>query len=319
VFGRVKRAQTAKQILNEYSQKLQAVTAERDELNRRCSELATVVENMGFPPGHFYSALVDTRDPHVISAVRSRTSRIERIPVDKKRILETLRAFARHRRRFPFSRDNQGGYRFHLNNTFLGPHDSFALFSIILELEPERVVEIGSGFSSALLLDVNEHFMGSKMSLTFIDPGLEQLRKLIHWSELKKAQIIERRVQDVPYEVFDALRSGDILFIDSSHVSKTASDVNYYLFEILPKLPVGTIIHIHDIFYPFEYPEDWVLNQKRSWNEAYLMRAFLAYNSAFEIIYWSSFASRVLGEELHDLVPLCRGDEGGSLWLRKVS
>jgi hypothetical protein len=319
VFRWLKRAHTARQTSDENSKKLQALISERDELSRRCSQLATVVENMGFPPGHFYSVVVDAHDPHVISAVRSRTSHIERISVDEKPILETLRAFAKHYARYPFSRDNEGRYRFHLNNTFLGPHDSFALFSIILELEPSRVVEIGSGFSSALLLDVNEHFLEGKMSLTFIDPSLEQLRALIHGSELKTATMIERGVQDVPFEVFDALRSGDLLFIDSSHVSKTASDVNYYLFEILPKLPVGTVTHIHDIFYPFEYPEDWVLNQKRSWNEAYLVRAFLEYNTAFEVMYWSSYASCVLSEQLRRSAPLCADDEGGSLWLRKVS
>jgi hypothetical protein len=105
--------------------------------------------------------------------------------------------------------------------------------------------------------------------------------------------------------------------VDSSHVSKTGSDVNYYLFQILPRLKPGVVIHIHDMFWPFEYLEEWVLSEKRSWNEAYLVHAFLQYNSAFEIVYWNNYAFHFLSAELRAAMPLCLGNEGGSLWLRK--
>ncbi|HXE13548.1 MAG TPA: class I SAM-dependent methyltransferase [Bryobacteraceae bacterium] len=316
MFKRLRREQNPREVAHD--QQLTTLICERDNLKRRCDELSAVIEDLGFPPGHFYSPVVDTRDPHVIGAVRTRTSQGHGVTVDTEQILENLHTFARHQRCFPFSSSNQGGHRFHLNNTFFGPHDSLALFSILLEYKPKRVVEVGSGFSSALFLDTDELFLDAQMQLTFIDPSLEQLRSLIRSDETQRVQMIEQKVQDVPFQVFDALESGDILFIDSSHVSKTASDVNHYLFEVLPRLSAGVMVHIHDIFYPFEYPEDWVLNQKRSWNEAYLVRAFLQYNTAFRMIYWSSFASRMLTEHVCELMPLAAGDEGGSLWLRKV-
>ena len=84
-------------------------------------------------------------------------------------------------------------------------------------------------------------------------------------------------------ETFAALEGGDILFIDSTHVLKTGSDVVRLYNEIVPRLNAGVIVHIHDIFYPFEYPRDWVL-EGRAWSEAYLVRVFLAFNSEYEIL-----------------------------------
>ena len=82
------------------------------------------------------------------------------------------------------------------------------------------------------------------------------------------------RVQDVPIDEFRALGSGDVLFIDSSHVLKTGSDVHRELFEILPALASGVLIHFHDIDYPFEYPDLFLFERRYSWNEAYAVRAF---------------------------------------------
>jgi len=118
--------------------------------------------------------------------------------------------------------------------------------------------------------------------------------------------------------VFEQLDENDIFFLDSSHVSKTGSDVNYLIFEILPALKPGVLVHIHDILYPFEYPEEWVLKERRSWNESYLLRAFLQYNSAFEIVYWNNFVWHRMHEELGGLMPLCLENEGGSIWLRRM-
>jgi hypothetical protein len=92
----------------------------------------------------------------------------------------------------------------------------------------------------------------------------------------------------VPAEIFRSLNENEILFIDSSHVAKTHSDVLHILFDILPLLKKGVLIHFHDILWPFEYPKIW-LDQGRAWNEAYFLRAFLQYNKSFEILYFNSF------------------------------
>lgn len=185
---------------------------------------------------------------------------------------------------------------------------------MLAEFRPERVVEIGSGFSSRLLLDTSERFFRGETEITLIDPSPGTLDDL---SPTTRTRMLSCRVQDAPFELFDELGANDILFVDSSHVGKTGSDVNHYLFQILPRLKPAVIIHIHDIFSPFEYLAEWVLADNRSWNEAYLVHAFLQYNSAFEIVYWNNYAFHFLGAELREAMPLCMENEGGSLWIRK--
>src|SRR5690606_8620162 len=115
----------------------------------------------------------------------------------------------------------------------------------------------------------------------------------------------------VPLAVFEELNAGDMLFIDSTHVAKTGSDVNYILFEILPRLKSGVLIHFHDIFYPFEYPRDWVFNG-RNWNEVYFLKAFLMYNTTFEIKLFSHYLHKH-HPNVFEAMPLCYRNHGGNL------
>lgn len=119
----------------------------------------------------------------------------------------------------------------------------------------------------------------------------------------------------VSLAVFEKLNKGDILFVDSTYVSKTGSDVNYILFEILPVLKKGVIIHFHDVFYPFEYPKEWVF-QGRNRNESYILKAFLMYNESFEIKLFSEYLHRHHKEVFEDM-PLCYLTAGGNLWVEK--
>src|SRR5207247_5820903 len=80
------------------------------------------------------------------------------------------------------------------------------------------------------------------------------------------------------------LQSGDVLFIDSSHTVKIGGDVNYLFLEVLPRLKPGVIVHVHDIFLPFEYPREWVRDDFRFWAEQYLLQAFLTFNSEFQVL-----------------------------------
>ena len=89
-------------------------------------------------------------------------------------------------------------------------------------------------------------------------------------------------------KILDLLSAGDILFIDSSHTVTTGGDVPYLFLEILPRLNPGVLIHIHDIFLPFDYPEQWVL-EDWGWTEQYLVHAFLSYNQTFEILWPASY------------------------------
>ena len=119
----------------------------------------------------------------------------------------------------------------------------------------------------------------------------------------------------------DQLAANDILFIDSSHVSKAGSDVNHILFELLPRLAPGVFVHFHDVLYPFEYPREW-FELGISWNEPYILRAFLQYNTQFPIRFWNDFMMKFHAEAIQKLMPLCADPPafgvGGSLWLQRV-
>jgi hypothetical protein len=119
-------------------------------------------------------------------------------------------------------------------------------------IHPRRYVEIGSGFSSAVLLDINEEWRG--------------------------------------------------------------------LLEVLPLLPVGTFVHFHDIFYPFDYPAAWLIDQNRSWNEAYFLRAFLMYNAQFKVHFWSDYLGLFAGDRARgDRAPSLLPTRSSSIWLERVA
>jgi hypothetical protein len=165
-------------------------------------------------------------------------------------------------------------------------------------------------------LDTNELFFGGTIKISFIEPHPELLLSLINEPDKNKQRIISSRLQDVDLSEFASLEANDILFIDSTHVSKINSDVNRIFFDILPNLSSGVHVHFHDIFFPFEYPKDWVY-EGRALNESYLLRAFLQYNNAFRIILMNTFMMRFHVPFFKEKMPLCLKDPGGSIWIRR--
>jgi predicted O-methyltransferase YrrM len=182
---------------------------------------------------------------------------------------------------------------------------------------PRRVVEVGSGFSSALMLDVDDLYLEQQTSLTFIEPYPDRLDSLLTAEDKARVRIIRQPIQNTSMDVFSDLASGDFLFIDSSHISKVGSDVNFLIFEVLPQLPVGTFVHFHDIFWPFEYPAEWI-GQGTAWNESYLLHAFLMFNSNFEIVLWVPFCARSWSELIKERMPNYMIDTGAAIWIRRI-
>lgn len=116
--------------------------------------------------------------------------------------------------------------------------------------------------------------------------------------------------------LFDTLGENDMLFIDSTHVAKINSDVCVVFFEILPRLKSGVLVHFHDIFYPFSYPDSWLLN-RNAWNESYMLRAFLEFNNAFEIVFFNTCLHHLYRARFEESLPLSRKNHGGSIWIRR--
>ena len=195
--------------------------------------------------------------------------------------------------------------------------DSRTLFVLLNHWKPKRMIEVGSGFSSLLTAHVNHNYLEDSINFSCVEPyPREFLKKKI--PGLNK--VIVEKVEDVDKALFAALEAGDILFIDSSHVSKTGSDVNFLFFEILPILKKGVKIHIHDIFFPYDYPKEWVLKDNRSWNEQYLLRALLMYSDTFKVLFGCSYAYY----KFPDLVVKAlnhqkkQGFGGCSIWIEKT-
>jgi predicted O-methyltransferase YrrM len=270
------------------------------------------------PPGHFYSPYPDEADAKKhLDRINQRTSfNIPGVTLNNDAMLEMWNKLLPFMAKAPFKEEANQEHRYHWVNDFYSFGDASVYFSLISLLKPKKIIEIGSGFSSALALDTREH-LRLDTKLTFIEPYPHILNQLLRDSDRNTATLIEDKVQNVSLDVFSALEPNDILFVDSSHVMKTGSDVCYEIFDILPVLKPGVIVHFHDVFFPFEYPEKWVLSDKRAWNELYALRAFLMYNSAFDILFFNHYFMKRFPDEANNPATPFAKNCGGGLWMVK--
>ncbi|MCK4668377.1 class I SAM-dependent methyltransferase [Candidatus Dependentiae bacterium] len=275
-----------------------------------------------FRPGHFYSPIPDLDD------LRSCTDKIfsnngksfPGINLNEEKQFELLKELLIFYKEMPFKENKNSDNRFYFDNRLYYYSDAIFLYSMIRNFKPQKIIEIGSGFSSCLILDMNEKFFENQIECTFIEPHPERLNALL--KDTDKINLKQAFLQDIDLDLFRELNEGDILFIDTSHVTKTGSEVNHILFNILPNLKKGVLIHFHDIFFPFEYPEKWVF-EGRAWNEIYILRAFLQYNNEFEIVLFNTYLEFKYNEWFKTNIPLCLKKfinddrKTGSIWLRK--
>ncbi|MBD2700708.1 class I SAM-dependent methyltransferase [Spirosoma sp. BT702] len=276
---------------------------------------------LGFPPGHYYSPIVNksellNRDELFENFPRQ----IPNIDLREAQQMKLLEQFSKLYPTIPFSKAYNPDHRYHydaLGNQYCYS-DAIMLHCIMRTFNPQQIIEVGSGFSSAVMLDTNQLFFNNTIQFTFIEPYPERLYGLLRDEDHKRTVTYEKGLQEIDLKEFDKLAENDILFIDSTHVSKTGSDVNQVIFNILPRLQKGVLIHFHDIFYPFEYPKDWVINSTGfGWNEAYILRAFLMNNSDYEIVLFNTFMENFHLRWFEEYMPLCLENKGGSIWLRK--
>lgn len=230
---------------------------------------------------------------------------------------ESLRAFRTFYDELPFPEEKSPDSRYYFSQSWFCYADAIFLYCFLRHTNPRRIIEVGSGFSSAVILDTAERFLQKQPEIVFIEPYPDRLRQLLKPQDQQNCEVVERKVQEVPIDTFTSLRAGDLLFIGSSHVMTCGSDVQFLMFEVLPRLPVGIFVHFHDVFYPFEYPSEWLLSG-RYWNEDYFLRAFLAYNNEWEIYFFNAHIAKVLEDFLAEEMPLCLKNTGGSIYLRRV-
>jgi len=274
-------------------------------------------------PVHFYSPVPDTRE------LRRDLSKWYRegsfIGVDfnmgeQIQLLDKLRAYhSEYDNLPPYEKVRMRGF-----GEGYGEVEAHILHAMVRHLKSSNVIEVGSGISTfftvnALSLNKKSDNIGSK--ILCVDP---YPRREIN--EIKgdcQIEMISRPVQEISAEVFEVLNKGDILFIDSSHIVKINSDVNYLYFEVLPRLNEGVVIHIHDIPFPYPTPdpEHWVFRKHQFWTEAALVQAFLMYNTAFKILLSSSYLHYKAPDALKSAFSVYDHERHfpASLWLQKVS
>jgi len=268
--------------------------------------------NSRFPAGHYYSTVVSIDDIKRRELEIWKNEDKDGIPgIDLKteEQIKLLNSFNGYYAELPFTREKQPNLRYRFENDYYSYSDGIVLYSMIRHFKPNRIIEIGSGFSSANMLDTNELFFDNKIDITFIEPYPEErLIPIMTETDEKRTTVIKSDVQLIPLEVFKCLQAGDILFVDSTHAVKTGSDVNYIIFEILPALKIGVLIHFHDIFYPFEYPKDWVF-RGYGWNESYFLKAFLMNNNTFDIRFFTDYLHIHYEQTFNEMPLAVKGSE----------
>jgi predicted O-methyltransferase YrrM len=276
----------------------------------------TTAASLFVPPGHYYSPIVDPAqlDKSLLANRRAAGWPVG-IALDMPAMRDLFERLRTHFGRITFPVSERRGNRYWYENEFFSYGDGLILSAMICEMRPRRIVEVGSGFSSACALDTVDKFTEAKPMFTFIEPYPHRLRALLTRADLAQVCILEEGIQTVDLAIFEELESHDILFLDTTHIVKTGSDVCYELFDVLPRLRPGVVIHFHDVFHDWEYPDGWVFDNNRSWNEIYALRAFLMYNTEFEIIYFNDYFAKTEAELVASATPLIQKNPGGGLWL----
>ena len=264
-------------------------------------------------PVHYYSPIPGTRSlPDEIWTSKSELVGFEmNDQVQLELMQEAFPRFESGYKEFPAA-PTENTYQFHFNNPMFDGVDALVLYCMVRHFAPRVIIELGSGFSSRV--SAQAALQNGNTDLICVEP---------HPSDLLEqgfpglTSLIAQPVQDIGLEIFGKLISGNILFVDTSHVVKTGGDVNYIYLEIIPRLNPGVIVHIHDIFVPREYPREWVKELTIFYSEQYLLEAFLQFNSAYEVLLCNSYFGGKYPEAQRRTFPNSPTLGGSSFWMRR--
>ena len=196
-------------------------------------------------------------------------------------------------------------------NGWIPPLDAVALYGLLAQRKPRLYLEIGSGNSTKFARRaIEDHSLPTQ--IVSVDPHPRaEIDRLCD-------RLVRRPLQEADLALFDGLQAGDVLFLDCSHVLLTNSDVAVAFLDIVPRLPAGVLVQVHDVFLPYDYPPRWAHHY---WSEQYLLAfALLEGASRLKVLLPNAFVSadpelsRVL-EPLWQRVGLAGLDAGVSMWL----
>src|SRR5262245_24336293 len=271
------------------------------------------------PPGHFYSPIVDPveADRRLVQVESEPVpSALPGLDIDRREMTKTWMALLPFMKTAPFRQTRVAPLRYAYDNSGYSWADGSTLHAMLRLHRPKRLIEIGCGWSSACTIDTVEQYLEGTCALTFVEPYPQLLLDLIG-DAASSVEILECPLQDVPLQTFDQLSEGDVLFIDSTHVLRTGSDVCRELLEILPRLAPGVLVHLHDMFWPFEYPRAWAVDENRSWNELYAVRAVLPNNDPWRVLLFNDYLAKLERPMIERTFPDFLRNTGGALWLQR--
>lgn len=270
---------------------------------------------VAFVRRHYYEPVIDKRDIH---SPLSQERALPGVDLNEDQQMAFVAEFnyADELRQFPMEKPSvdQFGY---LNRRY-GPGDAEILYSFIRRHRPKRIIEVGSGQSTLMAraaIDANKKRDSDyHCDMICIEPYEEP------WLERIGVNVIRDRVENCPAALTETLGPGDLLFIDSSHVIRPQGDVLHLFLGVLPRLATGVYIQIHDIFTPRDYPAEWILEDRRIWNEQYLLEAFLTHNPQFEVMLalnWFASNHRAALDRVCPILATRPNQQPGAFWMRR--
>jgi predicted O-methyltransferase YrrM len=204
--------------------------------------------------------------------------------------------------------------------------DAALLYCFVRDRKPTRVLEIGQGVSTRIMLaalDDNARESGTTPSFVTIDP-FDRLEDFSAGNDIRvDVDRMRTPLQAISPRLWEELGGRDFVFIDSSHVHKFGSDVELIFDRVLPSLAAGVAAHLHDIFSPYHYPRDWYVRDKRFWNEGYHLENFLRFNHAFRVLVPTHYLVRDSAELAAAWPTVSQLDgrdlEGSSFYLERIN
>jgi hypothetical protein len=252
---------------------------------------------------HYYQPIPDSSA--LADDIWKKESELVGIDMNEKYQFELLnKTFPKFKEEYAFpEKQTNIPYEYFQENSYFAPLDAAVLHCMIRHFQPKRIIEIGSGFSTYVSTKasiLNKESSGVECELSAIEPYPNETLKQ---GFRGLSRLVTEPVEQVELRFFSQLRKNDILFIDSSHVSRIGGDVNYIYLEILPRLNRGVIVHVHDIFFPKEYMREFIFNWGWFFTEQYILQAFLVFNNAFRVMWCSSYMLSKYRDHLQSVFP----------------
>jgi predicted O-methyltransferase YrrM len=274
------------------------------------------LREMGLFPitNHYYEPLLNVID---LRQTLSQERNLPAIHLDSVAQLNFLRnlKYASELHEINLEENSSSKKELHLNNGQFESGDLEFLYQMVRYLKPKKVIEIGGGYSTLVIsmaLKKNREETDYESMHICVEPyeneWLEQVENLT---------IIREIIQTSGINWSEALGKDDLLFIDSSHMIKPQGDVLYEYLEIIPKLASGVFVHVHDIFTPRDYPEEWLVREFRFWNEQYILEALLGCTHRYQIVASLNWLRHKHFERLQEVTPyLTDHREPGSFYFK---